>query len=577
MKNPAALHQAVFELLDSRRTENPEFRFTLRQINRGSRLEKGFWFHGNEHYLAVSFWSGFDWKNKTPDIIFVITQFACYLEIPALAGGEKKRFLEAQIVPKIQGMGRARARFMKFYADGPEQIKSESYKQHLHYFLENEYPTIDGIIKEHEEELQGHLNPIGVITLEKFRKLLDRRAYWESYIRDREEEELKGMPFGLIEILLENYVRITSCKIGPVPPETQCIFLTGENSTGKSTILRGIALALSRDKINGESIALRANLKYIRNGNIHSTEIDFEGDGPSNELTPLISDQGYAAYGPFRLDMEMGTPEKQGMDNPNVSLFQYGIPLLNFSNTIKTIIDPLSSDEQFTLLKTSYLKAVQALLPRVGGIVSPWARDPFPAYLMAKSEDSDETETISYRDLATGAKNILGLLGDLMARLLRTQPKVKELAELSGIVLIDEIDLHLHPKFQRRLVGDLTATFPNVQFIMTTHSPIPLLGAPENSEFFVVRFDTENGIEVEHLERLKVRELTPNTILTSPIFGMDTILHTHFDPEEGELNVYSDEFEMIRTEFSYPELKGNDQLLDSLLDKYKKRTGGNND
>ena len=577
MKNPAALHQTVFELLNAKRKEIPEFRFTLRQINRGKRLEKGFWFHGNEHYLAVSFWSGFDWKNKTPDIIFVVTQNACYLEIPALAGGKKKQFLAEKIVPKIEKMGRARARFMKFYAEGPEQIKSGDYKRHLLNFLEHEYPIIDRTIKEHEKELQEHLNPIGVITPEKFKKLLDRRAYWEKHLTNRKKEAIQGMPFGLIEIILQNYLRINSCKIGPVPPETQCIFLTGENSTGKSTLLRAIALALSLDKGNGKNTIFQATLKHIQHGKIHASEINFERDTSSEVQAPVISGKGYAAYGPFRLDMETGNQEQEGIENPNASLFKYGVPLLNFSNTLKKFIDPIRSGEQFTLLQTSYFKAVQALLPRVSGISWPWAGDPFPAYVIAKSDNSDETESISYRDLATGAKNILGLLGDLMARLLHTQPKVKEFAELSGIVLIDEIDLHLHPKFQRRLVKDLTATFPNVQFIMTTHSPIPLLGAPEHSEFFVVRYENETGIEVEHLERLKVRELSPNTILTSPIFGMDSILHTHFDPEEGELDVYSDEFEMIRTESSYPEQKGNDQLLDSLLDKYKKRTGGEND
>jgi predicted ATP-binding protein involved in virulence len=50
----------------------------------------------------------------------------------------------------------------------------------------------------------------------------------------------------------------------------------------------------------------------------------------------------------------------------------------------------------------------------------------------------------------------------------------KALEKTNGIVLIDEIDLHLHPKWQKRVINDLKNTFPQIQFIATTHSPFIL-------------------------------------------------------------------------------------------------------
>ena len=61
---------------------------------------------------------------------------------------------------------------------------------------------------------------------------------------------------------------------------------------------------------------------------------------------------------------------------------------------------------------------------------------------------------------------------DIAKRLTQANPELADpLAEAEAVILIDEIDLHLHPRWQRKVVGDLTRTFPNCQFIATTHSP----------------------------------------------------------------------------------------------------------
>lgn len=66
---------------------------------------------------------------------------------------------------------------------------------------------------------------------------------------------------------------------------------------------------------------------------------------------------------------------------------------------------------------------------------------------------------------------MLSLIGDLASRLAMADPTATDPLKGSGIILIDEIDLHLHPAWQRKIVSILMNTFPNCQFIITTHSP----------------------------------------------------------------------------------------------------------
>lgn len=85
--------------------------------------------------------------------------------------------------------------------------------------------------------------------------------------------------------------------------------------------------------------------------------------------------------------------------------------------------------------------------------------------------DKDGT-TLDVRQLSDGERGILALVFDLARRLSQANPELKDpLTEGKAVVLIDELDLHLHPRWQRTIVKQLTETFPNCQFIATTHSP----------------------------------------------------------------------------------------------------------
>ena len=83
-----------------------------------------------------------------------------------------------------------------------------------------------------------------------------------------------------------------------------------------------------------------------------------------------------------------------------------------------------------------------------------------------------DTTTIPVRQLSDGERGILALVLDLTRRLAQANPNfIAPASEAEAVVLIDEIDLHLHPKWQRQIVQKLTTTFPRCQFIATTHSP----------------------------------------------------------------------------------------------------------
>jgi len=78
-----------------------------------------------------------------------------------------------------------------------------------------------------------------------------------------------------------------------------------------------------------------------------------------------------------------------------------------------------------------------------------------------------------FRNLSEGQRLLLTQIGDLARRVITLNPHLGRdvLQQTHGIVMIDELDLHLHPKWQRRIIEDLRRIFPKIQFIVTTHSP----------------------------------------------------------------------------------------------------------
>lgn len=84
----------------------------------------------------------------------------------------------------------------------------------------------------------------------------------------------------------------------------------------------------------------------------------------------------------------------------------------------------------------------------------------------------EEGEKLNITQLSDGYKTMLALIIDLASRMALANPHLgKDALRSEALVMIDEIDLHLHPEWQRRVVSDLLRVFPQTQFILTTHSP----------------------------------------------------------------------------------------------------------
>jgi predicted ATP-binding protein involved in virulence len=80
-------------------------------------------------------------------------------------------------------------------------------------------------------------------------------------------------------------------------------------------------------------------------------------------------------------------------------------------------------------------------------------------------------EVLDIDQLSSGEKALLSVVADLARRLAIANPEAEQPRLGKGVVLIDEVDLHLHPRWQRKLIPSLERVFPNCQFIVTTHSP----------------------------------------------------------------------------------------------------------
>lgn len=102
----------------------------------------------------------------------------------------------------------------------------------------------------------------------------------------------------------------------------------------------------------------------------------------------------------------------------------------------------------------------------------------------------EDGSIITFNQLSHGQKVAISLIGDICIKLLFLNPKLKNPLNGQGIVLIDELELHLHPQWQQRILLTLQNIFPNIQFIVSTHSPQILSTVDKSS----IRKLTNNSI-----------------------------------------------------------------------------------
>lgn len=153
---------------------------------------------------------------------------------------------------------------------------------------------------------------------------------------------------------------------------------------------------------------------------------------------------------------------------------------------------------------------------------------------------------LNVTQLSDGERNMLALVGDLARRLSVLNPSMSNPNLGQGVALIDEIDLHLHPKWQRTVVGSLERTFPRCQFILTTHSP-QILGElkpeqiillrPEGTSHPQVSYGLDSGQVLEEIMEATARTPGVEDALTK-LFA--TLERNELDSAREQLNALSE-------------------------------------
>lgn len=140
----------------------------------------------------------------------------------------------------------------------------------------------------------------------------------------------------------------------------------------------------------------------------------------------------------------------------------------------------LNSSAEFRLPQLEAVRrAVEHALPEFVGLRV--QRSPGLRLVMQK-----RGQTMSLQQMSDGERGLITLVGDIARRACLLNPRLEDPLTTPGVVLIDEIEQHLHPQWQRRIVQILPKVFPNIQFLVTTHSPI-VCNSVRPSELLVLR------------------------------------------------------------------------------------------
>lgn len=133
---------------------------------------------------------------------------------------------------------------------------------------------------------------------------------------------------------------------------------------------------------------------------------------------------------------------------------------------------------------------------------------------------------VAINDLSLGYRTMIAWTVDLASRLFELYSDSSNPLAEPAVVLVDEVDLHLHPKWQRELRSHLTTRFPNAQFVVTAHSPL-VVQASQNENIVVLRREGDHVVIDNDVET--VRGWRVDQVLTSDLFGLKTARPPEFD------------------------------------------------
>ncbi|ACT92181.1 AAA family ATPase [Dyadobacter fermentans] len=514
------------------RLEQSDLLYTFRKSNYGSRLEQGYWFYGNENQMAISFWSGMDWKNRTPNIVFVITQNGnVYLEINVSDSDRKREFITNYLADPLE-LGSDSRKFRKYYADN---LDLDEAIFEFEKFLNSDKIIIDEIInRESKSFFLPNEESISNIDRKEFRQRLQNVHKYRRTIVDIERTESKQAlekPTKLQSFRVWDSGPISYTELTDIPADNKWIFITGENGSGKTSFLRAISTALGYRSLDRNEQMRNPNFRFEarlfnESSNITESFTREHNEGTKNRR-PKVS--GLCMYGPFRLLNSRKLSEAKfkllyTKSGSFESLFSDNSPLLDIDKQLDIWKKDRKSLHLLEKRQYHIKNILTAVVPNLYNIDLSLSELGKPVEYQTRRDDISNQYSTPWENLSSGTRSVFSLILDILLRLYDQQPKVVDPAELKGVVLIDEIDLHLHPLAQKELVVNLSNVFSDVQFIVTTHSPIPLLGAPRNSMIYVMR-NYDGNVSIERMDdKVMFRKILPNAIFTSPIFGFSDLV-----------------------------------------------------
>lgn len=324
--------------------------------------------------------------------------------------------------------------------------------------------------------------------------------------------------------------------------------IIGDNGSGKSALLRGLCVAVSsfflgidgtpNRKIQRNDIRMvhyEDNVEYkfptevICHATIESEAIiwNIKKAGKSKG-TRLINSKikkiaqslqqqvrngnnvnlPVLAYFPSRRNWE--PPEKMNLVKKE-SRFKGYDNAINPTTNYKFFTEWFKTKELAALQKQENLYTLQVVKKAVNNCIEECNSIYYDINTGALVMKFSDGRILPFNRLSDGVKNMMAVVSDIAYRCVTLNPHLKENAlESWGVILIDELDLHLHPSWQKKIVADLKRTFPNIQFITTTHSPLILSTVSPIDKIIALEID-----KFEYISRLYGR--TVNDILNFPM------------------------------------------------------------
>ena len=209
------------------------------------------------------------------------------------------------------------------------------------------------------------------------------------------------------------------------------------------------------------------------------------------------------------------------------SLFSDDTPLINVEQWLLQA-DYLAAKEGIDSHANKNLKTIKEqllkVLPDVHEIqISPKIEDSIEVGVYFVTSDG----RFKMGELSLGYRTVTSWMVDLAHQLIKRYPSSESPLEEPSVVLIDEIDLHLHPQWQRSIIGTLTNIFPNTQFIVTSHSPL-IVQSAVNANLVLLKRNDEEQVNIINDEE-SIRGWRVDQILVSDLFGIESSRSPEFD------------------------------------------------